>query len=261
MAVYFGDLPNQVSEAIESIINQSVIPDQFIIVCDGQISIDLNKVLNSYKKYKIIQIYFLKTNQGRGAARNFAINKSDASLIFIMDADDICLPNRLEKQLEAFNLSKADIIGGIIEEFEQTPGDLNLIRKIPRTHEKILKCIPYKTPFNHVTIMFSKQIFLDVGGYKNLNFVEDWDFAARAMLNGARFFNIQETLVNARINKKRNYNIQYLKEEINLISYMYRKGLINFREKITSSLIRLVRYLIPSKIFKYVNLFFMRKKI
>ena len=261
MAVYYGDKPLYLSEAIKSIFNQTVTPDQFIIVCDGPISKKLHDVINAYLDIYPIKVYFLKENKGRGAARNFAIQKSDADLIFIMDADDICLPERIEKQLKFLNLNQADIIGGIIEEFKQQPGDLKKVRNVPEMHESVLKFVPFRTPFNHVTIMFTKKLFLEIGGYKELNYVEDWDFAARALLNGSIFYNLQETLVYARVNEKRDYNYNYLKEELNLIRFMYLKDLANFKQTVISIIMRCLKFSMPSLLIKHINLLFLRKRI
>lgn len=261
MAVYYGDQSSYLIEAIKSIFVQTVTPDQFIIVCDGPISAKLHYVINTYINIYPIKVYFLKENKGRGAARNFAIRKSDADIIFIMDADDICLPERIEKQLKILSLNNADIIGGVIEEFKQQPGDLKKVRNVPEMHNDIMKLLPFRTPFNHVTIMFTKKLFLEIEGYNKLNFVEDWDFAARAFLNGAKFYNIQETLVYARVNEKRNYNYVYLKEELNLIIFMYSKDLANFKQTFISMLVRSLRFCLPSYVIKLLNSLFLRKNI
>ena len=177
-----------------------------------------------------------------------------------MDSDDIARPDRFEKQLRHFATSDTDILGGVIEEFRATPGDLNLQRICHLNHRDILARLPFRTPVNNVTTMFRRGIFDQVGGYRDLNFVEDWDFFARVTHAGARFSNLPDVLVDVRINPTRNYNMKYLGEEIANIRNIGRLLRVNFLVVAVSVFLRVIRAVMPEKLIDAVYSVFLRRE-
>lgn len=245
MTVWRGSNPEQFAEAIESIRWQTRSPDQFIIVCDGTLTDDLEAVLEADHSKKKIIVERLKENGGQGPALNHGVSQVTTDLIAIMDSDDISRPYRLEKQLALFENDAGDIIGGGIEEFTQKPGDLGHFRTVPTDPETMRKWIAYRTPFNHVTIMLRKALFQKIGGYKALTHTLDWDLAVRAMATEARLLNIADVLVDVRVNPKRSYDKGYLQEEMVVLNGAYRQGVIGLKDWFLSQLIRRIRRLTP----------------
>ena len=260
MTVYIGSKADEVDAAISSILAQTALPDQFIIFCDGPVAAEVDDVLAAASKHPVIEIHKSRENLGRGQARNHAIAKAAHDLIAVMDSDDIARPDRFEKQLRHFAASDTDILGGVIEEFRVTPGDLKWQRICHLKHRDILARLPFRTPVNNVTTMFRRGIFDQVGGYRDLNFVEDWDFFARAAHAGARFSNLPDVLVDVRINPTRNYNMKYLVEEIANIRNIGRLLRVNFLVVAVSVCLRIIRALVPEKLIDAVYSVFLHGK-
>lgn len=95
MSVYNGE--KYLREAIDSILNQTFTHFEFIIVNDGSTDKSLN-IIKSYNGSRIILVQ--QENKGLAAALNEGIKIAKGKYIAMMDADDISLPTRLEKQIQ-----------------------------------------------------------------------------------------------------------------------------------------------------------------
>ena len=104
MSVYYKESPEHFAEAIRSMMEQTVVTDDFVIVCDGPLNEKLDAVLEKYDcKYPgVFQIIRLPQNVGIGAAVNIGLQHCKNDLIAKMDADDFSVVDRCEKQLRMF---------------------------------------------------------------------------------------------------------------------------------------------------------------
>jgi len=260
MAVWQGDETQQVNQAIESILAQTKQPDEIIIVKDGPVKDDVNACLHKHQNNPIIKIVELPENQGRGPARNHAINNSTSDIIFLMDADDISRPNRLAIQLDMFLSHKLDLLGGFIEEFDNSPGDLGAIRHVPQDQKGIEQVVRFRSAFNHVTIMFWREFFNKIGGYSDLNYVEDWDFYLRAIHAGAKVGNTPEILVDVRKAVWRRRSFEYLSEEIYIARTAFQRRQISASVFVLSLMFRLGKFITPSALLDLVYQKILRQK-
>jgi glycosyltransferase involved in cell wall biosynthesis len=105
MSIYRGDRPNFFKEAVDSLLLQTVPAAELIVAVDGPIGLDLEKSLQRIKDLPSVQIVRLATNQGPGASRHAAILKARHDIIAVMDADDISVPVRFERQLGKMQIS------------------------------------------------------------------------------------------------------------------------------------------------------------
>jgi glycosyltransferase involved in cell wall biosynthesis len=262
MPVYSGSVVNEVEQAMESLLKQSLLPDEIIIVIDGPISSEVETLLEKYLKYENrITKKVLDKNLGRGVARNFGALEVKTEFIAIMDSDDIARCDRFEKQIKIMRENDIDLLGGAIEEFEKFPGDLGQVRRLPALHENIKSIAPFRTPYNNVTIMFRNELFKKIKGYDDFNFVEDWDFAVRALASGAIFYNMPEVLVDVRINKKRSYNLNYLSEELLLITDLKKKLSTPYHIIFFSCFLRVAKALLPLALLNVIYSKTLRKRI
>ena len=266
LSVYKNDSVEHFVQALESCLNQTLLPDQLIIVVDGPIGDDLRQTIEYFKlQYSFIEPLFLKENMGRGAAKNHAITHSKYGFIAIMDADDICLPNRFQMQKEFLMTNpEIDCVGSYIEEFNATPGDLGIIRKVNLIHDGILIQGKYRQSMNHVTIMFKKQVFLSVGGYSSLRYTEDFIYFTKLLISGATFANLPVVLVYARVAQnqfKKRAGMKYFKEELSVFKLMYNSKYISLLTFFINVLIRLILRFSPSIVLMLVYNNLLRKRV
>lgn len=246
MAVYAGDQLDAVEAAIDSIITQSRQPDEFIVVIDGPIGDDLASLLKSYAKRRLITLHTLAKNRGRGLARNFAISKARGDVIALMDADDISRPDRFTSQLDFLVTNNLDVLGGFIAEFDNVPGDRNVVRRVPLDGAGIRSTVTFRSPFNHVTLMYSRSFFEEISGYDDLNFVEDWDFYLRAINRKGRVANLPKILVDVRAVEVRRRGWRYFLEEVMVLRSAYKRGQLSTPTYFLSIAIRTVKLIMPS---------------
>ena len=249
--VYFGDKASFFRKAINSIINQTLPPDEVIISIDGPISEDLREEIKDIKANKIFSILDQKINKGVGVARKEAIKIAKYDVIALMDSDDISLESRFEKQLKIISEAKAEVVGSWIEEFENIPNDLGSIRKLPTTHDEIYEFGKFRMPVNNVTLMFTKKAYVRVGGYSEQRNSEDWNLIARMLAKGIIFHNIPEVLVYARagesmVTRRRSYS--HFINELKVFPEMYSLKYINLFHLIANILIRVLLRVLPQKL-------------
>ena len=140
MPVYKGTEINHAKEALQSIENQTVTPDELIIIVDGPVKHNLLKEVFFFKKHSQIdtKILMYPINKGVGFARDTGIRKAKNDYIALMDSDDISHPKRLEKQL-AVIANGYDVVGAWIAEYDDNLKVLNGIRRVPTNNAAIRK--------------------------------------------------------------------------------------------------------------------------
>lgn len=250
MAVYKNDSPEWFEQATESILNQTTRSDDVVIVCDGAISDDLEKILQHYEvAYEEVTVVRLGKNVGAGQARNEGVKCAKNELVAIMDADDISLSNRFELQLTEFSRnSKLVLVGGQISEFENTPDNIIGYRKVPTEYSAIKKFARYRSPINHVTIMFKKSVFLAVGGYPKMTRAEDYYMVSSLLAKNYAICNMRHTIVNCRIsseNIRRRKTWRNVCENILSRWKVHKLGAISFVNFCISSIAQLVLFVMP----------------
>lgn len=202
MSVYSKEDPVHFTAAIQSMLDQTVVTDDFVVVCDGPLTAELNTVLDTFvSRYPgLFQIVRLPRNVGVGLAAKAGLAACRNDLIAKMDSDDISLPERCEKQLLCF-AAKPDLIllGGVIEEFDNQTGQTVSVRVPPENNDEIRRYARRRSPVNNVTAMYRKSAALAVGGYRDLRRAEDYDLYLRMLIHGCYAENLPDTLVRVRM--------------------------------------------------------------
>ena len=203
-------------DSINSILKQTFIDFDFIIIDDG--STDNTEII--IKSFNDNRIKYLKTDHhGISSALNYAINYSNSEYIIRMDADDIALPDRIEKQISYMkNNPHLDITGCgmlIIDEDNELIGK----KKLPFDSKQILSTMPFYCTVMHPTFCFKKSAFLKLKGYRN-NFIyaQDYDFLLRSISLGLTIDNLNYNLVKYRMYKKGNLKKMYNQMRYTLIA-------------------------------------------
>lgn len=198
MSLYIKEKPEYLAACMDSILAQTVLPDEIVIVLDGPITEGLQSVLDKYvqKVPERIRLVPLAQNRGLGLALAEGIQHCSYELVARMDTDDICREDRFEKQLAEFEKNpQLDICGSHIAEFEFDPTEIKCVRKVPLANDAIQSYQRKRDGFNHVSVMFKKSAVLAAGNYQHALLMEDSLLWANMFLNGAVGMNIDESLV------------------------------------------------------------------
>lgn len=257
MCVYGGDNAEWFETAVNSVLKQSIPPDEIVLVVDGPVPRKLDNIISSFEKIDFFKVIRLKKNLGHGMARKTGLNACKTELVAIMDADDICAPDRFEKQIKAFkNNPDADIVGGMITEFIDIPDNIVGKRIVPLNDTEIKKYMKKRCPMNLVTVMFRKSSIDSVGGFIDWYCEEDYYLWLRMALANMKFVNVEDNLVNVRVGKEmyqRRGGIKYFRSEAKLQGYMLKNNIIRFPRYLINVSERLVlQVLMPNKVRGFI---------
>jgi len=248
MPVYGGDNPIHFKQAIQSLQEQTRLPDEIIVVVDGPIQQSTKSVLDEIKNNRVFKIIYQNKNLGPGVSRSNGIKASNHKIIALMDSDDISVNCRFEKQLDVIKNKKVDVVGSWIEEFIKLPSDLKISRRLPELHSEIYKFGKWRMPVNNVSLMFKKEVYEKTGGYTNQVRNEDWSLVVRMLASGAIFYNIQETLVHARAGNdmiRRRRGRDHFLMGLKIFTLMYKLKYINLLRAISNITIRVIIQFMP----------------
>lgn len=256
MGTYKNDDPEYLIQAIDSIIKQTAQPNEIFIVKDGPLTRELDDILEDYSQQfpELFTFFPLKENRGLGNALKIGIENCRNELIARMDSDDIAKPNRFELQLNLFKTNSAlDAVGGHIEEFDRIQGDLNRIRKVKLNHNAILCHSKYRSPINHVTVMYKRKAVIKAGNYIKRFCGEDYDLWLRMLINGCIFENVDQVLVDVRVGNgmiERRRGIKMFICEREYLRFAYKKKHFTKYEYYRNIFIRLVFRSMPPRLIK-----------
>ena len=243
MSVYKNDDPAFLTTALKSIYeDQTVKPDEIVVVFDGPLTDELYDVLKDFKagKENVVKYYPQVENRGLGEALRIGSKKCTSDYILRMDSDDISDPHRFERQIAYVETHpQIDALGTDIAEFNESINEDMRVRSCPENHEDIVKMGKKRNPMNHVTVCMKKAALEKCGGYKTLLLLEDYYLWLHMIASGCKLGNIHESLVYVRVgngfDSKRGS-----KERITgwktLQDFMLKHGMINKREAMMNML-------------------------
>jgi glycosyltransferase involved in cell wall biosynthesis len=265
MSLYIKEKPDYLRQSINSMISQTVLPDEIVIVKDGPLTSELEEVLKVYTvKYpKLFNIVVSDKNLGLGLALNLGLGQCRNELVARMDTDDISLPERCEKQLQAFDRDKNLVIAGtMVDEFYDNPEEIISSRIVPTTHNEIYEFAKRRSAFNHPTVMYKKSKVLECGGYGNLRRNQDVDLFGRMLFAGFKAANIDKSLLLFRSNNalsKRRRSWENTKSYIATIHKLRKLGYSGFGDYIIVSLGQTVMFLCPLRVQNWLYKKFLRQ--
>lgn len=268
MSVFGKEKPEFLSDALFSVWDaQNLKPDQIVLVKDGDLTLDLDKVISDWKVKlgMVLTVVSLPENVGLGAALNHGMRHCQYELVARMDTDDIALPERFQKQLNLFkNNPGLDVVGSFALEIDEH-GVVGNIRQMPVSHDFIYDNL-FTNPFIHPSVMFKKSSILSIGGYNEaLIRRQDYDLWFRCAKVGMKFYNIPEPLLLYRFTDKTHAR-QSIKVMLNQSMIGYRGvSLLNQPYwKSLSCFVPLLRSMLPGKlqhtVYSWMRLFDPRQK-
>ena len=299
ISIYKSDVPELVRVALDSLLQQTLLPNEIVIVGDGPVPAELEQVVSSFKcqvskirttpnpsfakggdlvpedgkesletrnqKPETIVTYLpQEKNGGLGEAMRIAAEAAKYDYLARMDSDDICLPDRFEKQMKCFEEDpELSLVGGMITEFDGEPENIIAKRILPLEDAEIKRMMRGRCAVNHVTVIFKKADLMKSGNYQPFWKQEDHYLWARMMEHGCKFRNIPDVVVNVRSGKDqiaRRGGLRFYKSVVRVFWYMYRHGLISFGYFLYICTVRgIVQVLMPNRLRTWVYLHLLRK--
>lgn len=264
MSLYKKEKPEYLRLAIDSILNQTVSPDEITIVKDGLLTPELDAVLEEYsKKSDVFNIVGYEKNRGLGLALNYGLEHCRNELVARMDTDDIAKPDRCEKQLKKFEENPdLSLLGSSVDEFYTDPEHVVSRRVIPTSHKEIYEFAKRRSAFNHPTVMYKRSKVLGLGGYGNLRRNQDVDLFGRMLYSGLIAGNIEESLLFFRSNDdlaKRRKSWENTKSYIDTIKKFWKMGYSSFSDYAMIAVAQTSMFLMPVKLQHLVYKNFLRK--
>lgn len=267
MSVYKKEKPSYMQASLDSVFNQTLLPTEVVLVEDGVLTQELYTLINRVKlKHTNLKVVQLKENVGLGRALNEGLKYCSYDYVARMDTDDQCYPTRFEKQISFLeNHPDIDVVGCLTTEFtdDGIEGKKILSTKFfPQTVQDNEKYSRRRCPVEHPAVVFKKQSVLDAGGYQHCLLFEDYHLWARMLVNGARFYNIQEPLLYFRMTDdsfKRRGGWKYAVNELKTLSYFRKIGFLSRQQFLCAVLTRFPVRIMPQDIRKIIYNKFLRK--
>lgn len=262
LSVYSKEQPIFLEQSLTSILNQTLIPAEIVLVKDGPLTAELDYVIEKYQnEVPIIKVIQLPQNQGLGKALNEGLKYCSYELVARMDTDDIAKPDRFEKQIKFLGEHpEVDVCSSWIDEFIGDTSNVVSQRKLPEWHDKLMKYAKGRCPINHPTVMYKRSKVMEVGGYQG--FPEDLYLWVKLIVNGAIFHNLQESLLYFRTSEdvyKRRGGWKYAKDDMKVQWAFYRMGFLSWENLIKNIIIRVIVRLMPNSLRTWVYKKLLRK--
>lgn len=253
LSLYVKEQPSYLIQSLDSLFSQTLLPSEIILVKDGPLTEELDTIVSDYeRRYPILKVVALAQNQGLGRALNEGLKHCSYDLVARMDTDDIAKPNRFEKQVRIFNeYPEIDVCSSWVEEFIESPHYPVSVKKLPELHDDIVVYAQSRNPINHPVVMFRKKAVLEAGGYQHFPLFEDYYLWVRMLANGARFYNIQESLLYFRTSPdmfKRRGGLKYAMDEFRFQKVMFDMNMISRKQFMLNVMTRFPVRIAPNQV-------------
>ncbi|MEO8771301.1 MAG: glycosyltransferase [Ferruginibacter sp.] len=186
-----------VADAIHSVLAQTFSDFELLIIDDGSTD-DTAAIIQSFNDKRIVVIN--QENQGVAGALNTGLKHARATFIARFDADDICFPQRLEKQYEFLKANPAYMIVGAAVDYMDATGNYIFTYDPPyKTNDELL-LMPYNIcPFIHSSVMYKKDVVASIGYNVHAHSFED-HLLWQKIHDSGKMYNLSESLVKVRLN-------------------------------------------------------------
>ena len=268
LSLYFKESPVSLNQCFQSVwTNQKTHPNEIVLVLDGPIGDELIQCLLFWQRElgNILKVIALEQNIGLGRALNEGLKHCSNEWVLRMDTDDICTPDRFEKQIEFINNNPNVVLfGGQVLEFENEPNDSQALKAVPTSNDEIQKFAQKRCPFNHMTVAYKKSIINELGGYQHHLYMEDYNLWLRVIGAGYVVANLPDIVLYARVGNgmhARRKGYQYIKSEKQLLDL---KKQLKIQSPFYANMYFIVRSafrLMPANLLGKIYNRFLRKKV
>lgn len=246
------------SKAVQSVSEQTLPPDELVICVDGTVNDEILKYINTLDA----KIVHTDSHGDHACARQAALDACQYEFVAVMDADDIALPHRFEKQCEYVTAHpETDVVGGVIQEFDEEK--TLSYRQVKCTDGEIKRDMKKRCPFNQMTVLMKKSAVEKVGGYKSVYCNEDYYLWVRMAENNCSFANLPCVLCRVRVGEgtyERRGGKLYFDGELFIQKYMHKHKMISYSRMCFNVAVRFfVQRVAANKLRRMIYNAFLRK--
>ncbi len=255
--LYKNDSPEFLKQSIDSMLAQTVLTNDYVVVADGPLTEELDAVLEDYaQKYDFFNIVRLSENGGLGVALREGLRYCKNDLVARLDADDISMPTRCEKQLALFEREDdLVIVGSDMYEFADDPDEIEDVKRMPTTPEQIYRYGKRRNAFNHSSVMYRKGIIEKQGSYSTMRRSQDIELFSKILFAGCKCRNIDEPLIkfrcgDTRVQRKKKWtNVQ---SDLKIFKNNYKMGYAGFWDYMYVVITQIGFFILPTKLAGYL---------
>lgn len=265
MSVYAKEQPSFLQMTLDSLLAQSVLPEEVLIVKDGPLTEDLNAVIDTFGEEHpdLLTVVAYPKNQGLGYALMRGVPECRNEIIARMDSDDYAFPTRMAEELTAMQQDDLDMVGSQIVEFVEDPEHPVATSNLPVSSSDIAAYSKKRNPFRHPSMVFKKSKALEAGNYSGeFLYFEDWDLFNRMLAIGCKARNINHPLVAMRVSADfygRRGGPSYLPHIWKFKTAQLKRGYFTFAEFLISTVPHVAVCLVPNSVRSFIYTHLLRK--
>ncbi len=224
----FNETESELRMAIDSVLKQTFSEFEFIIVCDNPNNELIATILKEYENAdQRVKIVWNTENMGLALSLNEGIRVSKGDYIIRMDADDVCLQDRFEKQIRLMQTEQYDLIWSSYEFIDENGIRLNESVNYYQD-EMIKKVLPLENIIHHPTVIMRRDAVSKAGMYRKFPCAQDYDLWLRMFENGCQMHMMKDSLLLYRVRRssitnKRKYQQLCTLDYIRYITRVRRK--------------------------------------
>lgn len=197
----YNENESYIRTSVSSVLKQTLSDLELIIVIDNPENEAAVRTVNAFAaEDSRVRVLCNERNLGLVRTLNKAIAAAGGAVLARMDADDIALPQRLEKQLAFMEREHIDIVGAATQYIDEN-GSPTGSGHIYRTEEQLHRLLRFENGLCHPTWMVRREVYEQLNGYRDIDSCEDYDFLLRAIEKGYRLGMVDEVLLYYRYNK------------------------------------------------------------
>lgn len=193
LPVYSGVSLDEFTRAYRSITHQTRRPEEILVVLDGPVREGVEEFLESQAGPRLTVVRFAE-NGGVAAAMREAFVRARNRWVARHDADDIMMPDRLEKQWPVVSTGRYAAVSGVVVEFVGSPDDIVGVRRLPAEPDAVARYATINSPLNNPAAIFDRDAVLEVGNVRDILYMEDYELSARLIARGYELRNLDEVL-------------------------------------------------------------------
>ena len=201
LPVYENDDPAQFIRAFSSSVQaQTLPPAEVVLVQDGPVPAALATAIEDAVAAAPVPVNHVRIEERGGLANALTTGLAACShdIVARMDADDVSLSTRFERQIQRLE-EGLDLVGTGMFEFADDTSAVIGRRTPPTGADTIARYARFHDPFNHPTVMYRRAAVNRAGGYEDIGLMEDYWLFARMIQTGARVDNLPDALVMYRV--------------------------------------------------------------